>query len=103
MRSTRGTMQVVVVEKLECGAEGGSRTRTSFRTTDFKSAASAIPPPRHVVRNPNSNKTLLFPVSRGAYSHWLDAWKMRDSFIGLSSKFDYLTEWFVSLSTAAQD
>jgi len=46
---------------------------------------------------------LLFPVSRGAYSHWLDAWKMRDSFIGLSSKFDYLTEWFVSLSTAAQD
>src|SRR5215213_3516862 len=60
MRSTRGTMQVVVVEKIECGAEGGSRTRTSFRTTDFKSAASAIPPPRHVVRNPNSTKTFLF-------------------------------------------
>ena len=51
MRSKRGTMQVVVVQKVESGAEGGSRTRTSFRTTDFKSAASAIPPPRHVVRN----------------------------------------------------
>ncbi len=24
--------------RLESGAEGGSRTRTSFRTTDFKSA-----------------------------------------------------------------
>ena len=41
-------MQVVVVETVESGAEGGSRTRTSFRTTDFKSAASAIPPPRHL-------------------------------------------------------
>jgi hypothetical protein len=29
------------------GAEGGSRTRTPSRTTDFKSVASAIPPPRH--------------------------------------------------------
>ena len=48
---------------------------------DFKSAASAIPPPRHVVRKPNSNKPLLFPVSRGAYPQWLDAWKMRGSFI----------------------
>ena len=37
MRSKRGTMQVIVVEKVECGTEGGSRTRTSFRTTDFKS------------------------------------------------------------------
>src|ERR1041384_2649131 len=36
--------------KVDAGAEGGSRTRTSFRTTDFKSAASAIPPPRHVIR-----------------------------------------------------
>ena len=26
----------VVAEKVESGAEGGSRTRTSFRTTDFK-------------------------------------------------------------------
>src|SRR5215212_3509123 len=39
--------------KFEHGAEGGSRTRTSLRTTDFKSAASAIPPPRQVVRNSN--------------------------------------------------
>ena len=30
------------------GAEGGSRTRTTLRSTDFKSVASAIPPPRHV-------------------------------------------------------
>src|SRR5678815_3436067 len=33
------------------GAEGGSRTRTPLRTTDFKSVASAIPPPRHVSKN----------------------------------------------------
>jgi hypothetical protein len=37
MRSKRGTMQVVVVEMVDAGAEGGSRTRTSLRTTDFKS------------------------------------------------------------------
>jgi hypothetical protein len=30
-------MQVVDVKMVESGAEGGSRTRTSFRTTDFKS------------------------------------------------------------------
>ena len=35
-------MQVVVVGKVESGAEGGSRTRTSFRTTDFKSDESVI-------------------------------------------------------------
>jgi hypothetical protein len=29
------------------GAEGGSRTHTTLRSTDFKSVASAIPPPRH--------------------------------------------------------
>src|ERR1043166_4406367 len=45
------------------GAEGGSRTRTSFRTTDFKSAASAIPPPRHVVRNSNSTKPFRFSAN----------------------------------------
>ncbi len=32
------------------GAEGGSRTRTTFRSTDFKSVASAIPPPRHAAQ-----------------------------------------------------
>ena len=35
-------MQVVVAEKFESGAEGGSRTRTSLRTTDFKFGDSAI-------------------------------------------------------------
>jgi hypothetical protein len=30
---------------------------------DFKSAASAIPPPRHVVLKPNHTKSLLFAVS----------------------------------------
>src|SRR5215216_6138877 len=35
-RQLRGTTQVVVVVKVEIGAEGGSRTRTSFRTTVFK-------------------------------------------------------------------
>ena len=28
-------------------AEGGTRTHTPLRETDFKSAASTIPPPRH--------------------------------------------------------
>ena len=44
----------------ENGAEGGSRTRTSFRTTDFKSAASAIPPPRHRVDWKITQTTLVF-------------------------------------------
>ena len=30
---------------LRLGARGGTRTPTSFRTADFKSAASTIPPP----------------------------------------------------------
>ena len=30
------------------GAGGGSRTHTSFRTQDFKSCASAIPPHQHI-------------------------------------------------------
>ena len=30
------------------GAQGGTRTRTPSRTTDFKSVASTIPPPGHV-------------------------------------------------------
>ena len=33
------------------GAEGGSRTHTSVRKADFKSAASAISPPRHDSRS----------------------------------------------------
>ena len=37
MRSKRGTIQVVVAKMINRGAEGGSRTRMSFRTTDFKS------------------------------------------------------------------
>src|SRR6185503_15398208 len=44
------------------GAEGGSRTRTTLRSTDFKSVASAIPPPRHRARKnstpPNSRQTI---------------------------------------------
>jgi len=35
-------MQVVVVGKVESGAEGGSLTRTFFRTTDFKSRDRTI-------------------------------------------------------------
>src|SRR6185436_9648 len=45
------------------GAEGGSRTRTSFRTIDFKSTASAMPPPRHVIRNPNSTTPFIFSLN----------------------------------------
>jgi hypothetical protein len=31
---------------VENAAEGGTRTHTSLQTTDFKSVASTIPPPR---------------------------------------------------------
>ena len=31
---------------LKTGTEGGTRTHKPFRAADFKSAASAIPPPR---------------------------------------------------------
>ena len=44
-------MQSVVAKRIEIGAEGGSRTRTTLRSTDFKSVASAIPPPRHARKN----------------------------------------------------
>ena len=40
-----------LTKRVEVGAEGGSRTRTTLRSTDFKSVASAIPPPRHVRKN----------------------------------------------------
>ena len=30
-------MKLIVAEKVSSGAEGGSRTRTSLRSTDFKS------------------------------------------------------------------
>ena len=43
-------MQSVVAKRIEIGAEGGSRTRTTLRSTDFKSVASAIPPPRHAAQ-----------------------------------------------------
>lgn len=32
-------------KKRKFGAQGGTRTRTLLRATDFKSAASTIPPP----------------------------------------------------------
>ena len=67
MRLKRGIIQVTVGDVVESGAEGGSRTRTSFRTTDFKSAASAIPPPRHLIRNSNCTKSFHFlktPIAR---------------------------------------
>jgi hypothetical protein len=40
-------MEVLKTRKTIDGAEGGSRTHTTLRSTDFKSVASAIPPPRH--------------------------------------------------------
>jgi hypothetical protein len=46
----RQTMSCCKLLKM-IGAEGGSRTRTTLRSTDFKSVASAIPPPRHVRQN----------------------------------------------------
>ena len=38
-------LKIVDYQLIKCGARGGSRTLTSFRTADFKSAASTIPPP----------------------------------------------------------
>ena len=35
------------------GAEGGSRTRMKLPSADFESAASAIPPLRHLVNDIN--------------------------------------------------
>src|SRR6266850_3673882 len=55
-------MKMHVILRKTTGAEGGSRTRTTLRSTDFKSVASAIPPPRHVpakiARHQNSRQTL---------------------------------------------
>ena len=36
---------------LTTGAEGGSRTHTTLRSTDFKSVASAISPPRRTSKD----------------------------------------------------
>ena len=39
-------MSLVLRERGICGAEGGIRTHTPVKVADFKSAASAISPPR---------------------------------------------------------
>src|SRR6266850_3447533 len=46
------------------GAEGGSRTRTTLRSTDFKSVASAIPPPRHINQNSTQPEEATNPDSK---------------------------------------
>ena len=71
----------------DVGAEGGSRTRTSFRTTDFKSAASAIPPPRHVVRNPNSSKPFLISLRYRNRDVYVDKPKMSHQSIQLMGQY----------------
>lgn len=43
------------------GADGGTRTRTPKRTTDFKSVASTIPPHPHDIA-----QTALRPHGQGA-------------------------------------
>src|SRR6266540_2815159 len=45
------------------GAGGGSRTRTAFRPRDFKSPASAIPPPRRAACLVGASRLLVY-VSR---------------------------------------
>jgi hypothetical protein len=92
-----------IAEKIDDGAEGGSRTRTSFRTTDFKSAASAIPPPRHVVRNPNSTKPFRFSLIINTVMLVGDEGKMRDCSIRLSLELNHLTDWFDQLFTATSN
>ena len=49
------------------GAEGGSRTRTPLRETDFKSAASAIPPPRHRLHE-------FSGITAKRFNSWTAAW-----------------------------
>jgi DNA-binding LacI/PurR family transcriptional regulator len=52
MGQNAARLLVAMVENSEIGigAEGGSRTHTTLRSTDFKSVASAIPPPRRFVK-----------------------------------------------------
>ena len=58
---------------------------------DFKSAASAIPPPRHVVRKLNSTKPFRFPLIINTVTLKRGAWKMRDySNAAFSLELDYL-------------
>jgi hypothetical protein len=42
------------------------------------SAASAILPPRHAVRNPKYTKNFRFPKTPVTGRRYVDAWKMRD-------------------------
>lgn len=56
-------------------AEGGTRTHTSLRRTDFKSVASAIPPPRHEILGEAA--TGFEPVNRGFADPRLATWLRR--------------------------
>ena len=51
--------------KQETYAEGGTRTHTSLRRADFKSAASAIPPPRQEVSKKVEAASGVEPLNRG--------------------------------------
>jgi hypothetical protein len=46
------------------GARGGIRTRTPFRTADFESAASAVPPPGHGALSQRTLQLMRFPRPR---------------------------------------
>ena len=57
----------------EDGAEGGTRTHTPRKVADFKSAASTVPPPRHVGMITKNRATL--PMSeRGAVGIQVFLW-----------------------------
>src|SRR6266850_6209592 len=57
-------MKMHVILRKTTGAEGGSRTRTTLRSTDFKSVASAIPPPRHINQNSTQPEEATNPDSK---------------------------------------
>ena len=60
---------------------------------DFKSAASAIPPPRHVVRNPNSSKPFRFPLIINTVT--FNTWCVEDAgpvYAAFSLELDYLAD-----------
>src|SRR6266550_1419323 len=82
------------------GAEGGSRTHTTLRSTDFKSVASAIPPPRrwvkdNIMRKSVSSKEKAAPQLPGLMKAALPHSRASDT-------FDPVLECYGSLNEQAR-
>ncbi len=74
---------------LKTGAEGGTRTHTPFQVADFKSAASAIPPPRLA----SSPIVLMVVAEERIEQHFVEVrcWGDRPAGRGTLLWADYLT------------